>query len=80
MEIKIYSTNRIDKDFRTYRKYFTQFYFKNYLNKKLGKKIIESYQSIILDNENDLQDNNHNALLDKEFYFVKIIVTVFVYL
>ena len=72
-EIKIYTSKDKYKDFWTCGKYFTQFYFKNYLNKRIGIKSEESYESIDLDNVNNLQNDKYYILPDKQFDFEKVI-------
>ena len=75
-EIKIYAKDKKYKVFWTCGKDFTQFYFKNYLNKRIGKKSKDSYQSINLDDENDLQGDKYYILPDKEFNFEKVINSI----
>ena len=75
-EIKIYAKDKKYKVFWTCGKDFTQFYFKNYLNERIGKKSKDSYQSINLDDENDLQGDKYYILPDKEFNFEKVINSI----
>ena len=72
-KVKLYYTKNQYKEFWTCGIVFTKFYFKNYLNNRICIKSGSSYESINLDNDDNLKRDEYYLLSNKEFDFNKII-------
>ena len=70
-KIKLYYDKYRYKEFWTCGTIFTKFYFENYLKNRICIKSENSYESINLDNDENLNHNEYYLLSNKEFDFKK---------
>lgn len=72
-KVNLYYEKNQYKEFWTCGTVFTKFYFKNYLKDRICIKSESSYESINLDDEENLKRDEYYLLSNKEFDFNKII-------
>ena len=72
-KVKLFYENKNFKEFWTCGSEFTKFYFKNYLNNRICIRSEGNFQSIDLDNEDDLNKDKYYVLSERKFDYKKVI-------